>query len=116
MFRRNVRTPPFRRFVRPTATTETPPKRRRPWSVSIVLLSYQHVADGGRVHRLHEMHVESRLARAAPIDILAPPRERHEHRATAPTLGANTPRYFATVELRHADIEHDDLGFSQSGE
>ena len=56
------------------------------------------------------MRIEAHLVRAAAIFVLAPARERDQHRALTPGLSANASGHFVAVELRHADVEQHDVG------
>ena len=60
--------------------------------VKLPTLTDQHVADRGRIHRFHEMHVEARFTRATAIDVLPPAGERDQHRAARPQLSARMRR------------------------
>jgi len=56
-----------------------------------------------RVHGLHEVAIETGVARPSAVVFLAPSRDRHQH--AAPSLVAQAARHFITIDLGHADVE-----------
>src|SRR5262245_45397385 len=62
------------------------------------------------VQRLREVTVEARGRRPALVLLLAPSRQRDNHRAAAPALLADHASCVVAVQARHADVEQDHVG------
>ena len=66
--------------------------------------------DVARVNRLDQMMIESGLLRLAPIDILAPARDRDHQHLLAPRLLAYAAARIEAVDARQAQVHQHDVG------
>lgn len=76
----------------------------------------QHRAQRGKIRRLYEVVVESRVARAAAVDLIAPASDGHYGHVLAPCLLAHAPTGVIAAESWQADVQEHDLRSQCPGE